>query len=77
MTIEEFKSIKKGDLIHYVNNGGVGGISIYQYLGIFTDHTNKETKHLFISGYFLSTVCILVGREENSLTLKEIFLTCQ
>lgn len=75
MTIEQFSTVNKGDVVFYVSNTGSAGIFKYQYLGVFTCHHDRIEKHLFISEYFLSTVCLLKGRENQSRALKEIFFT--
>ena len=75
MKIEQFNTVKKGDIIFYVANTGTAGIFKYQYLGVFTCHKDNIEKHLFISEYFVSTVCLLKGKEGQSRALKYIFLT--
>ena len=76
MTTEQFNTIKYGDIIYNVSNSGSTGISKYQYIGIHTDHSNNEKKHVFISEYFVSTVCLLMDLS-RSRRLKQIFLTEQ
>lgn len=71
----DMNNIKVGDLFYIVHNTGMAGISQYQYIGIFTDHATNEKKHVFISGHFVSTVCILAGKENSSRSLKTIFYT--
>ncbi len=75
MTTEEFKTIKYGDLVYYVSNSGRAGLFTYQYIGLHTCHKEKIKKHIFISEYFLSTVCILDDNLNRSRYLKTIFLT--
>lgn len=75
MKIEQFNTVKKGDIIFYVANSGTAGIFKYQYLGVFKCHKDTTEKHLFISEYFVSTVCLLKGKEGQSRALKSIFLT--
>lgn len=75
--MENINNINVGDVFFAVINTGAAGISKYQYIGIFTDHATKEIKHVFLSSYFLSTICILVGREEQSIRLKDLHTTEQ
>jgi hypothetical protein len=75
MTIQEFKSLKVGDLVSAFINVGITGISTYQYIGEFTDHAYNERKHVFISPHFVSTICLLADNLERSRHLKTIFLT--
>jgi hypothetical protein len=74
MTIAEFNSLKYGSIVYYVTNSGSTGIQKYQYIGIHKDHVNNEQKHVFISEYLLSTVCLLMDLS-RSRYLKAIFLT--
>lgn len=75
MNLTEFNSLKVGDIVQVVCNTGSTGINPYQYIGIFRDHETKEGKHVFLSKYFLSTVCPVVGRESRSMLIKKMFLT--
>jgi|SRR5215217_182459 len=75
MNLTDFNSLKIGDIVQVVCNTGSTGISPYQYIGIFKDHETKEAKHVFLSKYFLSTVCPVVGRESRSISIKKMFLT--
>ena len=74
MTIAEFNSLKYGSIVYYVTDSGRAGIKKYQYIGVHTDHHNNEQKHVFISEYFVSTVCLLMDLS-RSWHLKTIFLT--
>lgn len=75
MTKKEFKTLNYGDLVYYVNNSGTAGLFVYQYIGLHNCHKEKEKKHVFISEYFLSTVCILDENIQGSRNLKALFLT--
>ena len=74
MTTEQFNTIKYGDIVYNVSNSGSAGIFKCQYIGIHTDHTNNEKKHVFISEHFVSTVCLLMDLS-RSRSLKQLFLT--
>lgn len=74
MTIKELSGLKIGDTIFAAINSSM--VSKYQYIGIFTDHATRETKRVFLSPYFVSTITLLYGREkEHSYTMQTIFLT--
>lgn len=74
MTTTDFNTLKYGDIVYYVSNSGSAGIFKYQYIGIHTDHKNNEQNHVFISEYFVSTVCIQMDLS-TSRNLKRLFLT--
>lgn len=76
MTTEQFYKLNISDIVYVVINTGSYGIGKYQYIGIFKDHKDKpEEKHVFLSEHFLSTVTVLKDRVNNSMRLKEMFLT--
>ena len=74
MNLETFNTIKIGTTVFIVSNSGSTGVSEYQYIGIFKDHKTKELKHVFLSNYFVSTVCILKGKEMQSIRMQDIYL---
>ena len=76
MTVEQFNILKYGGIVYNVANSGSAGIFKYQYIGIHTDTSNNEKKHVFISEHFVSTICLLMDLS-RSRSLKQLFLTEQ
>lgn len=75
MTIPEFNNLKVGDIVWYLSNTGMAGLSKYQYIGIFKSHTDNIDYHVFLSEYFCSTRAIEKGREHRSISMNSMFLT--
>lgn len=74
MKLSQLLNLKIGDTIFATINSST--VSKYQYIGIFTDHATQETKRVFLSPYFVSTITLLYGREkEHTYTMQSIFLT--